>query len=115
MAHTHLIQCTIKLAPSIPTAKVKWVMFVFLLEVLNGNSPVPSFFTPHHICMPHKQRTHKPRKGGAQPISAIAVDSPPPVAISDPVMPGPLSPGLMLGDGDPSSEELVGASTSNPS
>jgi len=57
MAHTHLVRCAIKLAPSVPTTKVKWVMFVFLLEVLNGGSPVLSFFAPCHVHAPHKQRT----------------------------------------------------------
>jgi len=53
-AHTHLVWCAIKLAPSIPAAKVKQMMFVFLLEVLNGNGPAPSFFTSCCIHMPHK-------------------------------------------------------------
>jgi len=51
-AHTHLMQCAIKLAPSVPAAKVKQVMFVYLLEVLNGDGPVSSFFAPHHACTP---------------------------------------------------------------
>jgi len=38
-AHSHLVQCAIKLAPSVPATTVKWVMFVFILEVLNGDGP----------------------------------------------------------------------------
>jgi len=107
-AHTHLMQCAIKLAPSIPAAKVKQVMFVYLLEVLNNDSTMSSFFAPCHVCAPCKRRTHKPRAGGDQPVNAMAVDAPPPVAPSQPDPPGPLSPGLMPGNGDPSSEELAG-------
>jgi len=112
-SHSHLVQYTIKLAPSIPTAKVKQVMFVYILKVLNGNGPAPSFFAPHCICVSHKRRTRQPREGGAQPVSAMAVNPPPPVAVSDPVPPGPLSPGLVLGDGDPSLEEQAGAGASD--
>jgi len=64
MVHTHLMRCAIKLAPSVPTAKVKRVMFVYLLEVLNGDGPESSFFAPHRARMPRKRRTHKPREGG---------------------------------------------------
>jgi len=107
-AHTHLMRCAIKLAPSVPAAKVKWVMFVFVLEVLNDDGPVSSFFTPCRVHVSRKQRTCKPREGGDQPISAMAIDAPPPVAPSQPDPPGPLSPGLMPGNGDPSSEEPAG-------
>jgi len=106
--YTYLVWCAIKLAPSVPTAKVKRVMFVYLLKVLNGDSPMLSFFTPHHICMPHKQRSCKPREGGAQPVGTMAVDSPPPVAMLEPNPPRLLSPGLVPGDRDPSSEEQAG-------
>jgi len=107
-AHTHLVRCAIKLAPSVPAAKVKRVMFVYLLEVLNGDGPVSSFFAPCRACMPCKRRTRKPREGGGQPVGTMAVDAPSPVAPSQPDPPGPLSPGLMPGDGDPSSEEPAG-------
>ena len=107
-AHTHLVRCAIKLAPSVPAAKVKWVMFVYLLEVLNSDGPVSSFFPPRRARTPCKRRTRKPREGGAQPVSAMAVDTPPPVPPSQPDPPGPLSPGLVPGNGDPSSEEPAG-------
>ena len=107
-AHTHLVQCAIKLAPSVPAAKVKWVMFIFILEVLNGDGPVSSFFAPRHVHVPRKQRARKPREAGDQPVSAMAVDSPPPITPSQPDPPGPLSPGLVPGNGDPSSEEQAG-------
>jgi len=106
--HTHLVRYTIKLAPSIPAAKVKQVMFIYLLEVLNSNGPVPLFFAPCRVCVPYKWRTCKPREGGAQPVSAMAIDSSPLVADAEPDPPSSLSPGLMLGDGDPSLEEQAG-------
>ena len=54
MVHTHLVWYAIKLAPSVPTAKVKQVMFAFLLKVLNGDGPALSFFAPYHIRASHK-------------------------------------------------------------
>jgi len=108
MVHTHLMRYAIKLAPSVPAAKVKQVMFIYLLEVLNRDGPESSFFAPCRARTPYKRRTCKPRKGGDQPVSAMAVDAPPPVAPSQPDPPSPLSPGLMPGNGDPSSEELAG-------
>jgi len=106
--HSHLMQCAIKLAPSVPAAKVKRVMFVFILKVLNGNGPVPSFFAPRRVRVPRKQRTHKPREGGAQPVGAMAVNTPSPIALSQPNPPGPLSPGLVPGNGGSSLEEPAG-------
>jgi len=113
VSHSHLVQYAIKLAPSIPTAKVKQVIFVYILEVLNGDGPTPLFFAPHCIRVPCKWRTRKPREGGAQLVSAMAIDSPPSVAVSDLDLPGPLSPGLMLGDGGPSLEEQAGDGASD--
>ena len=107
-AHTHLVRCAIKLAPSIPTAKVKWVMFVYLLEVLNNDGPMSSFFAPRHVRTPHKRRTCKPRGSGDQPVGTMAIDAPSPVAPSQPNPPGSLSLGLMPGYGSPSSEEPAG-------
>jgi len=106
--HSHLVQYAIKLAPSIPAAKVKWVMFVYILKVLNGDGPVPLFFAPCHVRAPCKQRACKPRESGDQLVGAMAVDAPSPVALSQPDPPGPLSPGLMPGDRDPSLEEPAG-------
>ena len=40
--HAHLIKCAVALVPH-PLHKVKRVMFVFLLELLNGEGP-QSFF-----------------------------------------------------------------------
>ena len=106
--HSHLVRCAIKLAPSVPTAKVKQVMFIYLLEVLNGDGPELSFFAPRHVRAPRKRRTLKPRESGDQPVSTMAIDAPSPVAPSQPDPPGPLSPGLVPGNGDPSSEEPAG-------
>ena len=107
-AHSHLVQCAIKLAPSVPAAKVKQVMFVYILEVLNGDGPALSFFAPCCAHMPCKWRACKPREGGVQPVGAMAVDAPFPVALSQPDPPSPLSPGLMPGNGVLSSEEPAG-------
>jgi hypothetical protein len=40
--HAHLVKCTVVLVPH-PLQKVKRVMFMFLLELLNGKGP-QSFF-----------------------------------------------------------------------
>jgi hypothetical protein len=40
--HTHLVKCAVVLVPH-PVCKVKQVMFVYLLELLNGEGP-QSFF-----------------------------------------------------------------------
>ena len=48
--HTHLLQCARRvLPPRVPIAKVKCVMFVFLLEVLSGEVPQKDFFAPPHL------------------------------------------------------------------
>ena len=55
--HTHLVQCTRALLPPIcPMAKGKKVMFVFILEVLDGDRPQPGPFweVPKKChCRPH--------------------------------------------------------------
>src|SRR5712691_1937416 len=89
VGHSHLMRCALKLVPSVPIATVKWVMFVFLLEVLNDVSPHAAFFTPHHHPVPHAWRTHKPKESGAQPVEAMALDAPSPIT---PDLTPPLDP-----------------------
>src|SRR5260221_6860553 len=71
VGHSHLVRCALKLAPSIPIAKVKRVMFVFILEVLNGDGPATAFFAPRCHQVPHAQWTCKPKESGAQPVEAM--------------------------------------------
>jgi len=59
-SHSHLMQCAIKLAPSISATKVKQVMFVYILEVLNGDGPMLSFFAPRCIHTPHNVKVQWP-------------------------------------------------------
>jgi hypothetical protein len=40
--HTHLVKCTVALV-SHPIHKVKWVMFAYILELLNGEGPQTFF------------------------------------------------------------------------
>jgi hypothetical protein len=40
--HAHLVKCTVVLVPH-PVGKVKKVMFVYLLELLNGEGPMTFF------------------------------------------------------------------------
>jgi hypothetical protein len=62
--HTHLVQYAFKLVPPtplIPAAKVKWCMFIFILDVLNSARPSWDFFAPTSAPSqrPHR-RTAKP-------------------------------------------------------
>ena len=42
--HSHLVKCAVALVPCLcPVPKVKWVMFVFILELLNGDGHMAFF------------------------------------------------------------------------
>ena len=77
--HTHLMQSTLKLVPptkALPIAKIKEVMFQFILEVLNDSVPCAvEFFKACKATKPCA-RTHKCMPGGKQPVDMV-VDSPP--------------------------------------
>ena len=77
--HTHLVRSTLKLVPiskHLPLAKIKEVMFTFLLETLNTPSSSLGFFNAHKATKPCK-RTHKCKSEGKQSVT-MAVDAPPP-------------------------------------
>ena len=86
-------------SPSIPTAKIKWCMFSFIIEFLNRERLYADFFAPS---LPWKvrKRTCKPRDTGPQPpaggqaVNAMVLD----VEDQDPASeaPLPLQPPLEL-------------------
>ena len=48
--HTHLVQSALKLVPiskHLPLAKIKEVMFTFVLKTLNAPGSLPGFFNAH--------------------------------------------------------------------
>ena len=101
--HTHLVCCALKLVPptrTLPLAKVKECMFLFILEVLNSPGSSPGFFTTRKAGKPRKRtRTHKGK--GSKSID-MAVDAPNPgtaaaVSTREPEAPTPSG----AGDGDP--------------
>ena len=83
--HTHLVRSALKLVPltkHLPVAKIKEVMFTYILIVLNGSGSTPDFFNARKVAKPRK-RTSKRGKGGSQPVG-MAVDTPPPSDLSPP-------------------------------
>ena len=81
--HVHLVRSAFKLippTPSIPTAKIKWYMFAFIIEFLNRERLYADLFAPsppRKVC----KRTRKPRDtgpqrpAGGQAIDAMALDA----------------------------------------
>ena len=73
--HTHLVRSAIKLVPptkALPIAKIKEVMFVFLLEVLNESAPRADFFKARKAVKPRK-RTHRRKGKGDQSADMASV------------------------------------------
>ena len=88
--HTHLVRSALKLVPiskHLPLAKIKEVMFTFILETLNAPGTSPGFFNARKAAKTRK-RTRKRKVGEKQPVDDMAVDALPP----DP-SPPPLSTG----------------------
>ena len=88
--HTHLVRSALKLVPvskHLPLAKIKEVMFTFILETLNAPGSSLGFFNARKAAKPRK-RTRKRKVGEKQPVDDMAVDALPP----DP-SPPPLSTG----------------------
>jgi len=85
MAHTHLVRCAIKLAPSVPAAKVKRVMFVYLLEVLNGDGPASSFFAPHRPSSPRVVLA-RPASGGPVSLGKVGLSPSAPWLLTPPLL-----------------------------
>ena len=76
--HTHLVQSALKLVPvskHLPLAKIKEVMFTFVLEVLNTPGSSPGFFNARKAVKPRK-RNRKRKSGEKQPVDDMAVDTP---------------------------------------
>jgi hypothetical protein len=77
--HTHLVRSALKLVPltkHLPIAKIKEVMFTYILLVLNGSGSGHDFFNARKAAKPRK-KTSKRKKGVSQPVD-MAVDTPPP-------------------------------------
>ena len=76
--HTHLVRSALKLVPvskHLPLAKIKEVMFTFILETLNAPGSSPGFFNARKAAKPRK-RTRKRKSGEKQPVDGMAVDAP---------------------------------------
>ena len=85
--HTHLVRSTLKLVPptkALPIAKIKEVMFQFILEVLNDSAPSAAEFFKARKAKKPRARTRKHTVVGKQLVD-MAVDSPP--ANADPPLP----------------------------
>jgi hypothetical protein len=62
--HSHLVKCAVALVPH-PVHMVKWVMFVFILELLNGDGPSAFFDLQTGGCKANnaqKEKRHLARK-----------------------------------------------------
>ena len=97
--HTHLVRSALKLvSPSktLPVAKIKEVMFTFILEVLNKSAPHADFFKAHKAAKPRK-RPHRHKGKGRQSVD-MAVDAPEPCTA---VGGSSWEPEALQGDGDP--------------
>ena len=76
--HTHLVRSALKLVPvskHLPLAKIKEVMFTFLLETLNTPGSSLGFFNTRKAAKP-RTRTCKCKSEGKQSV-AMAIDAPP--------------------------------------
>ena len=97
--HTHLVRSALKLVSptkALPIAKIKEVMFVFILEVLNESAPRADFFKARKAAKPRK-RTPRHKGKGKQSVD-MAVDAPEPrTAVGG----SSREPEALWGDGDP--------------
>ena len=97
--HTHLVRSTLKLvSPSktLPVAKIKEVMFQFILEVLNKSVPCADFFKARKAAKPRKRTRRRKGKGGQS--NGMAVNTPEPSTVAGGSTQEPEAP---WGDGDP--------------
>ena len=77
--HTHLVRSALKLvAPTkaLPVAKIKEVMFKFILKILNKSAPRTDFFKARKAAKPRKRTRRRKGKGGQS--DGMAVDTPKP-------------------------------------
>ena len=85
--HTHLVHSALKLVPpskTLPVAKIKEVMFSFILEVLNDSTPHAAEFFKARKAKKPRARTCKHTVVGKQLVDMV-VNSPP--ADADPPLP----------------------------
>ena len=97
--HTHLVRSALKLVSptkALPIAKIKEVMFAFVLEVLNESAPRADFFKARKAAKPRK-RPHRCKGKGKQSVD-MAVDAPEPRTV---VGGSSREPEALRGDGDP--------------
>ena len=118
--HTHLVRSALKLVPAtkhLPLAKIKEVMFTFLLETLNAPGSSPGFFNARKAAKP-RTRTRKHKSEGKQSV-AMAVDapssdsSPPPPSTGNPLGSTP-APSAGAGTGGDKGEIRPGPSSEAP-
>ena len=101
--HTHLVHSALKLVSptkALPIAKIKEVMFAFVLEVLNESTPRADFFKACKAVKPRKRTPRRKGKGGQS--DGMAVNAPEP---STAVEGSSWEPEALRGDGDPPSLE----------
>ena len=97
--HTHLVRSALKLVSptkSLPVAKIKEVMFTFVLDVLNESAPCADFFKARKAAKPRKRTPRRKGKGGQS--DGMAVDAPEP---STAVEGSSQEPEALRGDVDP--------------
>ena len=97
--HTHLVRSALKLVSptkALPIAKIKEVMFAFVLEVLNESTPRADFFKARKAAKPRK-RPHRHKGKGKQSVD-MAVDAPEPRTVVGGSSREPEAP---RGDSDP--------------
>ena len=90
--HTHLVRSALKLVPvskHLPLAKIKEVMFTFILETLNAPGSSPGFFNARKAAKPCK-RNRKRKVGEKQPVDDMAIDALQPDPSPPPLVPGTL-------------------------
>ena len=119
--HTHLVRSALKLVPvtkSLPLAKIKEVMFTFILEVLNAPGTSPGFFNARKAAK-LRTRSRKRKVGEKQPVDDMAVDtlppdpSPPPLSTGNPSGSTP-APSAGAGTGEDKGEVSPGPSSEAP-
>ena len=119
--HTHLVRSALKLVPvskHLPLAKIKEVMFTFILETLNAPSSSLGFFNARKATKLRK-RTRKRKSGEKQSTDGMAVDAPlidpnpPPLSTGNPLGSTPV-PGAGAGNKEDKGEVPPGPSSEAP-
>ena len=106
-SHPPRAECpeVVPVSKHLPLAKIKEVMFTFILEVLNAPGSLPGFFNARKATKP-RTRSHKRNSGEKQPADDMAVDaplsdlSPPPLSTRNPLGSTPASDAGARNEGD---------------